>query len=75
MKVINKKINEIEMIKQKKDLESLENLSKSRDLFFNEINKIVIGQKQILNQLFIALLSNGHTLLVGVPRFSKNLNY
>ena len=56
-----------------KDLESLENLSKSRDLFFKEINRVVIGQKRILNQLFIALLSNGHTLLVGVPGLAKTL--
>ncbi len=56
-----------------KDLESLENITKSRDLFFKEINKVVIGQKKILNQLFIALLSNGHTLLVGVPGLAKTL--
>ena len=61
------------MIETEKDLEALENLSKSRDLFFNEINKVVIGQKQILEQLFIALLSNGHTLLVGVPGLAKTL--
>ena len=61
------------MIETEKDLEALENLSRSRDLFFNEINKVVIGQKQILEQLFIALLSNGHTLLVGVPGLAKTL--
>ena len=61
------------MIETEKDLEAFENLSKSRDLFFNEINKVVIGQKQILEQLFIALLSNGHTLLVGVPGLAKTL--
>ena len=62
------------MIETEKDLETLENLSKSRDLFFNEINKVIIGQKQILDQLFIALLSNGHTLLVGVPGLAKPNN-
>ena len=61
------------MNEPKKDVEALEELSKSRDLFFNEINKIVIGQKDILNQLLIALLSNGHTLLVGVPGLAKTL--
>ena len=39
------------MNEPKKDVEALEELSKSRDLFFNEINKIVIGQKDILNQI------------------------
>ena len=61
------------MNEQEKDLEALQELSKSRDLFLDEINKIVIGQKKILDQLFIALLSNGHTLLVGVPGLAKTL--
>ena len=33
------------MNEQEKDLEALQELSKSRDLFFNEINKIVINRK------------------------------
>lgn len=61
------------MIEIEKDLESLERLAKSRNLFFKEINKIVIGQKEILDQLLIALLSNGHSLLVGVPGLAKTL--
>ena len=35
------------MNEQEKDLEALEELSKSRDLFFNEINKIIIGQNLV----------------------------
>ena len=61
------------MIEIEKDLEALERLAKSRNLFFKEINKIVIGQKEILDQLLIALLSNGHSLLVGVPGLAKTL--
>tara|TARA_B100000427_G_scaffold322306_1_gene324117 strand:+ start:38 stop:1030 length:993 start_codon:yes stop_codon:yes gene_type:complete len=61
------------MIETEKDLIALEKLSKSRDSFFNEINKVVIGQKDIIDQLLIALLSNGHSLLVGVPGLAKTL--
>ena len=57
----------------KHDLELLEKLSKTRDSFFNEISKVVIGQKTILNHIFIALLSRGHSLLVGVPGLAKTL--
>ena len=57
----------------KHDLELLEKLSKTRDSFFNEIGKVVIGQKTILNHIFIALLSKGHSLLVGVPGLAKTL--
>ena len=57
----------------KHDLELLEKLSKTRDSFFDEIGKVVIGQKTILNHIFIALLSRGHSLLVGVPGLAKTL--
>ena len=57
----------------KHDLELLEKLSKTRDSFFDEIGKVVIGQKTILNHIFIALLSKGHSLLVGVPGLAKTL--
>ena len=57
----------------KHDLELLEKLSNTRDSFFDEIGKVVIGQKTILNHIFIALLSRGHSLLVGVPGLAKTL--
>lgn len=57
----------------KHDLELLEKLSKTRESFFDEIGKVVIGQKTILNHIFIALLSRGHSLLVGVPGLAKTL--
>jgi MoxR-like ATPase len=55
------------------DLEILENLSLKKQSFFNEISKVLIGQENILNQILIALLSQGHTLLVGVPGLAKTL--
>jgi len=41
--------------------------------FFKEIGKVIIGQENILEHLLIALLSQGHTLLVGVPGLAKTL--
>ena len=55
------------------DLEVLENLSLKKQSFFNEISKVLIGQEDILNHILIALLSQGHTLLVGVPGLAKTL--
>ena len=52
---------------------ALEKLENSRKSFFNEINKIVIGQQKILEYLLIAILSRGHSLLVGVPGLAKTL--
>ena len=55
------------------DLAILDKLKDSRNQFFNEIGKVVIGQRKILAHMLIALLSKGHTLLVGVPGLAKTL--
>jgi MoxR-like ATPase len=41
---------------------------------FNEINKVVIGQKYLVERLVIGLLANGHVLLEGVPGLAKTLS-
>ena len=38
-----------------------------------EIGKVVVGQKRMVERLLIALLSNGHVLLEGVPGLAKTL--
>jgi len=38
-----------------------------------EIGRIIVGQKHLLDRLLIALLSNGHVLLEGVPGLAKTL--
>ena len=38
-----------------------------------EINKVIIGQKHLVESLLIGLLSNGHVLLEGVPGLAKTL--
>ena len=38
-----------------------------------EIGKVIIGQKAMVNSLLIAMLSNGHILLEGVPGLAKTL--
>ena len=37
----------------------------------SEINKVVVGQKYLLERLMIGLLANGHILLEGVPGLAK----
>jgi MoxR-like ATPase len=40
---------------------------------FGEINKVIIGQKYLVERLVIGLLANGHVLLEGVPGLAKTL--
>ncbi len=43
------------------------------DLLLMETNKVIVGQKQMMERLLIGLLSNGHILLEGVPGLAKTL--
>jgi MoxR-like ATPase len=43
------------------------------DMLFNEIGKVIIGQKAIIERLVVGLLGNGHILLEGVPGLAKTL--
>jgi MoxR-like ATPase len=38
-----------------------------------EMQKVIIGQKEMVNRLLVALLSDGHILLEGVPGLAKTL--
>ncbi len=37
----------------------------------SEINKVIVGQKYLLERLLVGLLANGHILLEGVPGLAK----
>lgn len=54
--------------------ERIEKESAFVDVINMEMNKVIIGQKQLLERLLIALLSNGHLLLEGVPGLAKTLS-
>ncbi len=43
------------------------------DLLVNEIGKVIVGQRAMIERLLIGLLSNGHVLLEGVPGLAKTL--
>jgi MoxR-like ATPase len=39
----------------------------------NEISRVIVGQKYLIDRLLVGLLSNGHVLLEGVPGLAKTL--
>ena len=56
-----------------RDLQLLEKLIDFQNRFLNEIGKSIIGQKDVLDHILIALLCKGHTLIIGVPGLAKTL--
>ncbi|MGV6846019.1 MAG: AAA family ATPase [Lutibacter sp.] len=53
--------------------EKIEAESAFVDLLLMEMNKVIVGQKQMVERLLIGLLGNGHILLEGVPGLAKTL--
>ena len=45
------------------------------DLLMLEMNKVIVGQKHMVERLLIGLLGQGHILLEGVPGTCKNVGH
>ncbi len=53
--------------------EKIEKESSFVDIIRLEMNKVIVGQKHLIDSLMIGLLSDGHILLEGVPGLAKTL--
>lgn len=53
--------------------EMIERESAIVSLLAQEMNKVIVGQKHMIERLLIGLLSQGHILLEGVPGLAKTL--
>ncbi|HLQ37255.1 MAG TPA: MoxR family ATPase [Planctomycetota bacterium] len=56
-----------------KDLEQVEKLRKAYASMKDEMRKVIVGQDQVIDELFMALFCRGHCLLIGVPGLAKTL--
>ena len=59
------------------DIRELNELIESKSAFINILtqgmNQVIVGQKHLVESLFIGLLADGHILLEGVPGLAKTL--
>ncbi len=53
--------------------EKIEKNSAFIDEIYNELNKVIVGQRYMIDRLLIGLLADGHVLLEGVPGLAKTL--
>src|SRR6056300_1045771 len=66
-------IGETSTIDIKAISEKIEKESAFVDLLTLEMNKVIVGQKHMIERLLIGLLGQGHILLEGVPGLAKTL--
>ncbi|WP_316805758.1 MoxR family ATPase [Pedobacter agri] len=57
----------------KNEVEAVDALHLTFNKIKTEIGKVVVGQDDIIKSVLIAIFSNGHCLLVGVPGLAKTL--
>ena len=53
--------------------ERIQHESSFVDMLSLEMGKVIVGQKQLVENLLIGLLADGHILLEGVPGLAKTL--
>jgi MoxR-like ATPase len=51
----------------------LQEFSQFRQLMQQELQKVIVGQDEVIEQLFAAIFTRGHCLLEGVPGLAKTL--
>jgi MoxR-like ATPase len=67
------RIGRVLVTDETKDIEAVESLNAAREKILGQVKKVIIGQEQVIEEMLIALLSDGHCLLVGVPGLAKTL--
>jgi MoxR-like ATPase len=55
------------------DLQAVHQLHEAHRQITTELAKVVVGQRQVIEELLIAMFARGHCLLVGVPGLAKTL--
>ncbi len=51
----------------------LQEFSQHRRVMQEELQKVIVGQNEVIEQIFAAIFTRGHCLLVGVPGLAKTL--
>ncbi|HLL91148.1 MAG TPA: MoxR family ATPase [Tepidisphaeraceae bacterium] len=55
------------------DLAAIADLKRANAAIRSELQKVIVGQQQVIDELLIAIFTRSHALLVGVPGLAKTL--
>ena len=56
-----------------KDIEAIERCKEARERILAEVGKVIIGQREVIDDVLMALFCDAHILLIGVPGLAKTL--
>jgi len=60
-------------VEQKKELETVERFHTELKKIDHEVRKVIVGQKDVVDQVMISLLAGSHSIITGVPGLAKTL--
>lgn len=60
-------------VEQKNELETVERFHTELKKIDHEVRKVIVGQKDVVNQVMISLLTGGNSIITGVPGLAKTL--
>ncbi|MEZ4464318.1 MAG: MoxR family ATPase [bacterium] len=55
------------------DAAAVEAAARARDAILTQVGRRIVGQRQVVDQMLVALFAQGHCLFVGVPGLAKTL--
>ena len=55
------------------DASAIDRLHQARDRILEQLSRVIVGQREVIEELLICLFSRGHCLLEGVPGLAKTL--
>jgi MoxR-like ATPase len=55
------------------DLQAVQRLNEAFRLITEQLGRVIVGQRQVIEELLVAMFARGHCLLVGVPGLAKTL--
>ena len=58
---------------ERDDIQAIEELSGAYGLIAQRLGEVIVGQRQVIEELLVAMFARGHCLLVGVPGLAKTL--
>ena len=55
------------------DLQAVQELNEAYRMITEQLGRVIVGQRQVIEELLVAMFARGHCLLVGVPGLAKTL--
>ncbi len=69
----NAPVEESEAAAREREAQAIRGLAMAYSRMREEIGKVIVGQRDVVDQLLISMFSGGHSLLIGVPGLAKTL--